>query len=116
MATKPELPVNDRMLAILGFGERLHPELDAMFVSNPDKALELTLSPEKLKHIWDEVNEKLSTGIRKLSPSEWLEKHTAVSDADFVREPHRNRFAILLGRTTHLSYHLGQAVLAKRES
>src|SRR6202050_172645 len=91
--------VNDRMLAILGFGERLHPELDAMFVSNPDKALELTLSPEKLKHIWDEVNEKLSTGIRKLSPSEWLEKHTAVSDADFVREPHRNRFAILLGRT-----------------
>ncbi len=51
-----------------------------------------------------------------LSPSQWLEKHTAVSNADFIREPHRNRFATLLNRTTHLAYHLGQAVLAKRES
>jgi hypothetical protein len=108
--------VNDRMVAILGFGERLYPELDAMFVSNPDKTVGLTLSPEKLKHIWDEVNERLWSGIRKLSPSEWLEKHTAVSDADFIREPHRNRFAVLLGRTAHLAYHVGQAVLAKPES
>jgi hypothetical protein len=108
--------VNDRMVAILGFGERLHPELDAMFVSNPDKTVKLTLSPEKLKNIWDEVNERLWTGISRLSPSEWLEKHTAVSDADFSREPHRNRFAVLLGRTTHLAYHLGQAVLPKQES
>ena len=108
--------VNDRMVAILGFGERLYPELDAMFVSSPDKTVDLTLSPEKLKHIWDEVNERLWTGICNLSPSEWLQKHTAVSDADFIREPHRNRFAVLLGRTAHLAYHFGQAVLAKQES
>ena len=108
--------INDRMVAILGFGERLHPELDAMFVSNPDKTVDLTLSPEKLKYIWDEVNERLWTGMCSLSPSEWLEKHTAVSNADFIREPHRNRFAVLLGRTAHLAYHFGQAVLAKRES
>jgi hypothetical protein len=108
--------VNDRMVAILGFGERLHPELDAMFVSKPDKTVHLTLSPEKLKHIWDEVNEGLWLGFRKLSPSDWLQKHTSVSEEDFVREPHRNRFALLLGRTAHLAYHLGQAALAKRES
>jgi hypothetical protein len=108
--------VNDRMVAILGLGQRFHPELDAMFVSNPDKTVDLTLSPEKLKHIWDEVNERLWTGICNLSSSEWLQKHTAVSDADFIREPHRNRFAVLLGRTAHLAYHLGQAVLAKPES
>jgi hypothetical protein len=108
--------INDRMVAILGFGERLHPELDAMFVSNPDKTVDLTLSPEKLKYIWDEVNERLWTRICNLSPSEWLEKHTAVSNEEFIREPHRNRFAVLLGRTAHLAYHFGQAVLAKRES
>ena len=51
--------VNDRMVAILGLGDRLHPELDAMFVSNPDKTVQLTLSPEKLKHSWDEVNQRL---------------------------------------------------------
>jgi len=28
--------VNDAMLTILGLGDRLHPELDAMFVKNPD--------------------------------------------------------------------------------
>ncbi len=108
--------VNDRMVAILGIGERLHPELDAMFVSNPDKTIDLRLAPVKLKQIWDEVNETLWTGICNLSPSEWLEKHTAVSNADFIREPHRNRFAVLLGRTAHLAYHFGQAVLAKQES
>jgi hypothetical protein len=108
--------VNDRMLEILGLGERLHPELDAMFLSNPDRTVKLTLSPEKLKNIWDEINARLWTGISNLSPLEWLQKHTAVSDADLSREPHRNRFAILLSRTTHLAYHLGQAVLTKQES
>jgi hypothetical protein len=49
-----------------------------------------------------------------LSPSEWLERHAAVSEEDFAREPHRNRFTVLLGRTGHLAYHLGQAMLAKR--
>jgi len=103
------------MVGILGLGDRLHPELDAMFVSNPDKTVHLKLSPEKLKHLWDEVNERLWMAFCKLSPSDWMQKHAAVSEEDFVREPHRNRFSILLGRTAHLAYHLGQAVLAKRE-
>lgn len=30
---------SDRMVAVLGFAERLHPELAAMFVSNPDKTV-----------------------------------------------------------------------------
>ena len=29
----------------------------------------------------------------------------------FAKDPLRNRFSILLSRTNHLSYHLGQAVL-----
>ena len=108
--------VNDRMVAILGLGDRLHPELDAMFVSNPDKTVHLTLSPEKLKHLWDEVNERLWAAFCKLSPSDWLQKHAAVSEEDFVREPHRKRFNVLLGRKAHLAYHFGQANLAKQES
>jgi hypothetical protein len=36
-----------------------------------------------------------------------------VSDEDFEKEPHRNRFTVLLGRTAHLSYHVGQATLAR---
>jgi hypothetical protein len=44
---------------------------------------------------------------------DWLKKHTAVSDEDFVKDPTRNRLAILMNRTNHASYHLGQAALAR---
>ena len=30
--------VHDRMIPLLGLGERVHPEMDASFVSNPDRA------------------------------------------------------------------------------
>jgi hypothetical protein len=106
--------VNDALLPLLGLGERLHPELDTMFVSNPDRSTQETVSGKELKRIWDEINESLWNGFSKLSALEWLQKHTAVSDEDFVREPHRNRFTILLGRTGHLAYHFGQAILAER--
>ena len=108
--------VNDRLLPLLGIGERLHPEFDAMFISNPDKSVPLTVSEQSLKAAWLEINQKLWEGFSKFSDSDWAQRHTAVSSADFVREPHRNRFAVLLGRTAHLAYHFGQAVLAKQES
>ncbi len=105
---------NDALLPLLRLGERHYLELYAMFVSNPDRKLEKTLSGKELKRIWDETNFALWAAFSKLSPSEWLERHTAVSEEDFVREPHRNRFTVLLGRTGHVAYHLGQAMLARR--
>ena len=104
--------VNDALLPLLGFGERRHPELDAMFISGPDRSVENIPSGQELKHIWDEVNDELWTAFTKLSASEWIDKHTSVSEADFLREPHRNRFTVLLSRTGHLAYHVGQAALA----
>jgi len=104
--------VNDGLLPLLGIGERLHPEFDVMFLSNPDKSIQLTVSGQSLKGAWQEINRKLWDGFLKFSASDWVQRHTAVSEADFKREPHRNRFTVLLGRTTHLTYHLGQAILA----
>jgi hypothetical protein len=43
--------VSDALLPLLGFGARLHPELDAMFISNPDRAVVQTLSGAELKDI-----------------------------------------------------------------
>jgi hypothetical protein len=105
---------NDRLLPLLGIGERLHPEFDGMFISNPDKPVQLTVSRQSLKAAWQEINQKLWEGIAKFSTANWVQRHTAVSEQDFKREPHRNRFGVLLGRTTHLAYHVGQAVLAQR--
>jgi hypothetical protein len=43
-----------------------------------------------------------------------LQKHTAVSDADFAKEPHRNRLSVVLNRAGHVQYHLGQLVWFKK--
>lgn len=101
---------HDRMLTILGLGPRLAPEFDALFLSTPDKVSDLPPAAE-VKRTWDEVNGKLREGFATLSAADWLGKHGSVSDEDYARDPLRNRFAILLSRTSHLTYHLGQAAL-----
>jgi DinB superfamily len=104
--------VNDGLLPLLGIGERLYPEFDHIFLSNPDKSIQLTVSGQSLKAAWQEINRNLWDGFLKFSASDWAQRHTAVPEEDFKREPHRNRFTVLLGRTAHLAYHLGQATLA----
>lgn len=105
--------MNDALLPLLGIGERLHPEFDGMFISKPDQSVQVTVSVQSLKTAWQEINQKLWDGFSQFSASDWAQRHTAVSEEDFEREPHRNRFGVLLGRTTHLTYHLGQAALAR---
>jgi hypothetical protein len=99
------------MLPLLGLGERFHPEFDVAFVSNPDKSQAAIPSHEQVRQAWNAVNGELSKGFEKMSWSDWLQRHSAVSAEDFAKDASRNRFSILLNRTNHLSYHLGQAVL-----
>ncbi len=105
--------VHDRMFPLLGIGERLHPELDDVYITSPDKTHPDPLSAADLKQAWTDVNSKLTAALEKLTMEEWLEKHTAVSDEDFAKDPTRNRLAILLSRTSHAAFHSGQAVLVK---
>ncbi len=106
--------IHDAMLPLLGIGERLHPEFDVAFVSNPDKSQATIPSHEQVRQAWNTVNGELSKGFEKMLLPDWLQRHTAVSEEDFAKDPSRNRFSILLSRTNHLSYHLGQAVLGLR--
>ena len=41
--------IHDAMFPILGFGPRLHPELDNIFVSNPDKTTQIPPAHELKK-------------------------------------------------------------------
>jgi len=104
--------VHDAMFPILGLGERLHPELDAIFVSSPDKTGAQLPAVKELREYWDEVNGKLLSQFAILSENEWLRRHNAVSEEDYAKDPTRNRLAVLLSRTNHMSYHLGQITLA----
>lgn len=105
------IAVHDRMLPLLGLGERLHDELDAAFLTGADRAVAELPSAAELKRLWDEVNGRLMDGFRDRTAADWARKHTAVSDEDFAANPLRNRLSVLLSRTAHVSYHLGQARL-----
>lgn len=106
--------VHDDMLPLLGLGEKKYENLREIFITKPDKAIDPLPPVEELKKAWDDVNDVLSGKFAALSPDEWLQKHTRVSDEDFKKEPHRNRLNVLISRTNHLSYHLGQLVLVKK--
>ena len=106
------IAVHDRMFSILGLGSRLHPDLDAVFIDNSDRAVAEIPSAGQLKQYWDEVNGKLFSQFQNLSADEWLLQHRAMSEEDYAKDPTRNRLAVLLSRTNHLSHHLGQVTLA----
>jgi len=105
--------IDDRLFTGLGIGERLHPELDAAYVTNPDGTLPDPVSTEELKKAWFEVHSKLTAAFEQMTAVQWLERHTAVSEEDFTKEPLRNRLAMMLSRTNHVSMHVGQALLAQ---
>ncbi len=106
--------VHDGLHTILGLGERMHPEFEAIFVSKPDRAIEPLPSISELKKYWTEVNSSLLEKYARLLPEEWLQRHMAMSNADYAKDPTRNRLSVLLSRTNHLSYHLGQIILAPK--
>ena len=105
--------VHDRMLPLLGIGERLFPELDEAYLTNPDRTIADPLSAPELKKVWGEVNAAITSAVEKLSIDDWLKKHDAVSEEDFAKNPTRNRLAVFLSRTNHASFHAGQIALAK---
>jgi DinB superfamily len=105
--------VHDRLFPLLGLGERLHPEFDEVYIANPDRTHPDPVSGADLKRAWTEVNNKLTAAFEKLTPEQWLEKHTAVSDEDFAKDPTRNRLTVLMSRTNHAAFHTGQAALIK---
>jgi uncharacterized damage-inducible protein DinB len=105
--------VHDRLFPLLGLGERLHPEFDEVYIANPDHAHPDPVSGADLKRAWKEVNNKLTAAFEKLTPEQWLQKHTAVTDEDFAKDPTRNRLTVLISRTNHAAFHTGQAALIK---
>jgi hypothetical protein len=108
------IAVHDAMLPLLGIGARLHPELDAMFLTEADQPTSELPSAAELGRYWAEVNGALVAGFERFTPADWTARHTAMSDADFAANPLRNRLAVLMSRTGHVAYHLGQCALAAK--
>lgn len=105
--------VHDMMLPLLGFRESMFPEIKDSFIGTPENRDEQPFSVAELRHKWFTVNDELKTNFGNLTTEEWLQKHNSISDEDFAKEPHRNRLSVVLSRSNHLSYHLGQLTLLK---
>jgi hypothetical protein len=106
--------VHDMMIPLLNLGEAQFPELKSSFIRTPDDAANDKFTVKELREYYGAVNAQLAQHMSKLSADEWLEKHTAISEEEFAKEPHRNRLNVLISRTNHVSYHIGQLVLLKK--
>lgn len=107
--------INDRLFELLTTGKRLHAELDAVFLDSPDKSGKPMPDIGTLKQYWNEINTALVNHFNAMQPEEWFTKHAAVSAEDFTKEPHRNKLNVLITRTVHQSYHLGQMIYLKKD-
>jgi hypothetical protein len=104
------IAVNDNMIALFGLGERQYAHYDEPFVKNPDKKSQLPEGAELLEH-WRKSNQELKDLFSKMTPEDWFGKHSVMTDDDLKKEPSRNKLSVLLNRTNHVAYHLGQLML-----
>jgi hypothetical protein len=103
---------NDGMNTLFGFGPRLYPSFEDIFSKNPDRAVPHP-APSEIRKAWKETHEALAKNFEKLSVNEWLDKHTAMTAEDLAKEPTRNKLSVLISRTNHVAYHMGQLIFAK---
>ena len=107
------IAVHDDMLPLLGLGDKQYPELFEPFLKSPDRATADIPAAKELRACWTKQCTVLCKKFGNLGADQWFEKHNSVSAEDFIKEPHRNKLNIIITRTSHLSYHLGQLALIK---
>lgn len=105
--------IHDAIPEILGLGKKAYPELAAIFISAPDKTIEKIPSVAELRQIWVSVHDRLKTEFSNMQSDSWFSRHESMTDADFEKDPARNKLSVLLNRTNHLAYHFGQIRLLK---
>jgi hypothetical protein len=105
--------IHDAMPVILGLGKSSYPELLPLFVEAPDKTIEKIPATPELRSIWTSVHDRLKNEFARLKPEDWFTRHESMTDADFEKEPWRNKLSVLQSRTGHLAYHFGQLRLLK---
>ncbi|HEX4322215.1 MAG TPA: DinB family protein [Acidobacteriaceae bacterium] len=106
--------VHDAMIPQLRLGEAAYPSYREIFITQADGAVAELPPIAELRHSWKDTNARLAALFAELTPTQWLERHSTVTEEDFANEPHRNRLAILFSRTGHASYHLGQLMLISK--
>jgi hypothetical protein len=103
--------VNDGLLPLFGLGDKLYPQLEKPFLAEADSTTADMPSVAELRQYWETINNTLTDHFNKMTANDWLGRHTRISEEDFVKEPMRNKLNVIIGRTNHQSYHVGQLAL-----
>lgn len=104
---------DDSLIELMGIGKRIYPDLKTIYHHEKGNNQSGHLSKQELVEKWQAIQARLDEAFRQWSETEWLSRHTAVSEEDFKKEPHRNKLNVLLSRITHKASHLGQLALQK---
>lgn len=102
----------DSVFPLLGH-EKVAEHLFQPFVHTPDKQTSDLPATGDLRQEWTRVKTTLAEKMAAISADEWFQRHTSISDEDFAKEPHRNKLNVVLSRTSHFDYHLGQLQFLK---
>ncbi len=99
------------VMKLLGFTRpTIHPGLEAHF-ANQENRQPLTASGTEIRDFWEKSQAALTQKIDEIPVDDWFTHHTMISDADFAKEPHRNKLNVILNRSLHTAHHLGQLTL-----
>lgn len=102
----------DSIFPLLGH-EKIAPHLFKPFVLTSDKENGELPGVSELRQEWMKVNAVIAEKMAAINSNEWFQKHTSISEEDFVKEPHRNKLNVVLSRVSHMDYHLGQMQFLK---
>jgi hypothetical protein len=102
---------DDALIELFGIGTRKYPDLKTIYNHERGTNQNGHLSKEELTKRWKEIVAELDKAFSAWTEAGWLSRHTAVSEEDFQKEPHRNKLNVMLSRVGHKASHLGQIAL-----
>lgn len=104
---------DDKLLELFGIRKRLYPELEKIYHHEKGTNQSGHLTKDELITKWKAILAELNGAFKAMSESDWHGRHTAVSEEDFKKEPHRNKLNVMLSRVSHKASHLGQVAMQK---
>ena len=102
---------DDKLLELFGIKTRLFPELEKIYHHERGANQTGHLSKAELTTKWKAITAELDKTFKSWSDGDWMSRHTAVSEEEFKKEPHRNKLNVMLSRVSHKASHLGQVAM-----
>lgn len=102
---------DDALLELFGIRKRMFPELAKIYHHERGTNQTGHLTKEELNSRWKAIVVELDKAFKSMNESDWHNRHMAVTEEDFKKEPQRNKLNVMLSRVSHKASHLGQVAM-----